>query len=169
MGQAHNLRKLQDSIVMRSYPSEQNGENARSNSTWCIDAQLLWDLLIYERAGRFGADTDKTLFGDSIIVKSDQSEKEDVAEFAMVGCAGISGHKTVPVEVIADAPDESETFPLLDYSATPTPVMQNGLEANTDFVFGSAGDMNHFMDQSNILLQEDFGKAIGGWINFNAM
>lgn len=153
---------------MRHYRSQPDDRSPGANSTWCIDAQLLWDLLIYERAGRFGADTDTALFADLITISSNASEREDIAEFAMVGCAGISGHKTVPLEVIADAPEESEPFPLLDYSATPTSVMQTALEANTDFVFGSAGDMNYFMDQSNILLQEDFGKAIGGWINFNA-
>lgn len=162
------MRKLQQSIVMKPNVSEESSQSFQSDLAWSIDARLLWDILIYEKASRSSADADKSWFGDRIIFKPDCSEKDDVDQFAMVGCAGISGHKTVPAEVIADAPDDSGSPPLPDYSTTPTTVIQSGLDATDDSVFENLGDMSQFMDQSNMFLQEDFGKAIGSWINFNA-
>ncbi|KAI9045550.1 uncharacterized protein KD926_007966 [Aspergillus affinis] len=92
---AQNLRKLQDSITTVPATSSQSSRGDgphESQLSWSINAQLLWDVLIYDKAGRPNASADKSMFDD--VVDLESVRHEDVAEFAMVGSAGISGHKS---------------------------------------------------------------------------
>ncbi|KAF6796934.1 hypothetical protein CSOJ01_13103 [Colletotrichum sojae] len=111
---ANNLVKLQESIVMKPNP-EQPGDSTQSRS-FSIDSQLLWNLLIYDRAVRPDAEWDQSMFGSTL--KSDVSELSSTegraAEFDLVGSAGISRHKAMPNQAAVWPPDEDtarETLP----------------------------------------------------------
>ncbi|KAM0426095.1 hypothetical protein ACHAPT_008726 [Fusarium lateritium] len=165
--QAQNLRKLQDSITMVPSVAGQGTQASEPQMSWSIDAQLLWDILIYEKAVRTNAAADRSLFGDPITIEADQRE-QDISEFAMVGSAGISGHKTVPKEVTAYAPEDNEGYHSINPPNTPTGALVSGFNVGEDRFFDSFGDMNQMMDQDNSFLQaEDFGKAIDNWFNFD--
>ncbi|KAM5356476.1 hypothetical protein ACJ41O_003122 [Fusarium nematophilum] len=160
-----NLRKLQDSITTASSVGTRG--NPHSQVSWSIDAQLLWDILIYEKAGcRRDAAADRSMFSDAITPQDEHREQDDVAEFAMVGSAGISGHKTVPREISAYAPEDSNAYHRLDELTTPTGAVVD------EFSSGAGGgqfegDLN-MVDQDSFFLQaEDFGRAINDWINFD--
>lgn len=165
--QAQNLRKLQDSITMIPSVSGQGTHASEPQMSWSIDAQLLWDILIYEKAVRSNAAADKSLFGEPITLEADQRE-QDISEFAMVGSAGISGHKTVPKEVTAYAPEDNGSNIRINHSSTPAGTMVGGLNVAEDRFFESFGDMNQMMGEDNSFLQaEDWGKAIDNWFNFD--
>lgn len=140
------------------------------HKSFSIDAQLLWDILIYERAGRPDASTDQSIFGKTMKV-GNKPREDDVriaAEFDLVGSAGISGHKAVSKETPAYAPNED---------VPPTPrVLENieemeesgsdiGISVEDRFCEGIGGldRQEHLFLQAN-----DFGKAIDTWLSFDS-
>ncbi|TQN72812.1 hypothetical protein CSHISOI_02629, partial [Colletotrichum shisoi] len=109
---ANNLRKLQDSIVVKPAPNR-DGHTNPQNPPFSIDTRLLEDLLVYDRAGRPDAGRDQSVFGPSPTLRSDTGDARtaipgdaDAAEFDLVGSAGISAHKAVPDSAAVYAPDE---------------------------------------------------------------
>lgn len=108
------------------------------------------------------------MFDDTITMEANHHD-QDVAEFAMVGSAGISGHKTALKEISAYAPNDNDPFEPLKTLAIPTSagVPEEGQNTPKDRLFEDLVDMN-MMDQSNLFLQaEDFGRAMNDWINFD--
>ncbi|GKT89170.1 C6 transcription factor [Colletotrichum tofieldiae] len=116
---ASNLRKLQDSVVIRP-PPDRGDHAANPNRSFSIDAQLLWDLLVYDRAGRPDAGRDQSLFGPTLRSDADDlAPATDAADFDLVGSAGISAHKAVPNQAAVYAPDEDIAPVAVPESATP--------------------------------------------------
>ncbi|KAF6820636.1 hypothetical protein CMUS01_11525 [Colletotrichum musicola] len=111
---------LQESIVMKPSP-DQPGDSAQ-NRSFSIDSQLLWNLLIYDRAVRPDAEWDQSMFGSTL--RSDVSELSSTegraTEFDLVGSAGISRHKAMPNEAAVWPPDE-ETAPASLPESNPLP------------------------------------------------
>jgi hypothetical protein len=149
---------------VRSPGSAGTGSQTAQQS-FSIDAQLLWDMLIYERAGRVGATADQSMFGDSASTDITQAATTR-AEFDLVGSAGISGHKSAPKETPAYAPNDAATSPRI-LGSTPT-ARQRGAEmvgSAENRYFDSVGGLG---DQENWFLQpDDFGRAIESWLNFD--
>lgn len=121
-----------------------------------IDTELLWDLLIYESAGRDGESPRHSIFA-SPLVQLPTVRRDDTAadEYDLVGSAGISGHKTVQKES-PYAPEE--VAGPLDGAPVAPWVAENGF-------------MSGFDEESNyeaLLLQpNDFGWAIDDLMSFH--
>ncbi|KAH7126053.1 hypothetical protein EDB81DRAFT_203261 [Dactylonectria macrodidyma] len=158
---AQNLRKLQDSIVFVPSPRPDSMEIEDNQESWSIDAQLLWDILIYEKAGREDAARDCSMFEDSLTA-GPENQRQHVAEFDLVGSAGIFGHKTAPKEVPVYAPDD-------DANATERP-SAGATRALTETV-NEERNYERFAginEQDGLFLQpNDFGRAIDNWFNFD--
>ncbi|KAE8362442.1 hypothetical protein BDV27DRAFT_18439 [Aspergillus caelatus] len=161
-----NLRKLEDSITTVPPIDTQSNGPHEPHLSWSIDAQLLWDILIYEKAGRRETNTDKSMF-DGIIDVEDQCHESDVAEFSMVGTAGISGHKTAWKEISAYAPEDNTPRHQLNRLNTPIGSTSQGPSATQLGGVDSLTDLN-MINQGDFFLQaEDYGRAIHDWFNFD--
>ncbi|KAI3559142.1 hypothetical protein CABS03_07461 [Colletotrichum abscissum] len=164
---AGNLRRLQDSVVMKSPPDR--GDNTSQNRSFSINTQLLWDLLIYDRACRPDAGWDQSMFGATL--RSDARElstETGAAEFDLVGSAGISGHKAVPNDVGVYAPnDDIAPVSIAEQAPTSSHLVGQGLgdmgPSFEDIFFEGVGP---FGDQSNRFIEaNDYGRAIDDWLN----
>lgn len=156
--QTQNLRKLRDSIT--TLGPQDDG----SQRPWSINAQLLWDILVFEKAGRSNASADRSLFDD--VITSEGEHQQDVAECAMVGSAGISGHKTALRQIAAYAPQDNDPYKPLFNTTTPS-IAAEQPNVPDERGFEGLGNLNT-MDQGDLLLQaEDFGRAVNDWINFD--
>ncbi|KAK2612531.1 hypothetical protein QQS21_001469 [Conoideocrella luteorostrata] len=167
---ADNLAKLRESVGVVWSPTSQDTELLNRHRSFSIDAQLLWDILIYERAGRHDAGTDQSIFGKTLKVstKSREDDLRTAAEFDLVGSAGISGHKAVSKETPAYAPNED---------VPPTPRFLDNIDeidqtapdigvSVEDRFFGGIGGLD---EQEHLFLQaNDFGKAIDNWLSFDS-
>ncbi|KGQ12110.1 hypothetical protein BBAD15_g2161 [Beauveria bassiana D1-5] len=134
---------------------------------------LLWDILIYERAGRPDAGADQSIFGKTLKVGTEIRE-DDVraaAEFDLVGSAGISGHKAVSKETPAYAPNE-DAPPASGVLVGGGGMEEMGGEASAmlvsveDRFFEGIGGLDggeHLFLQAN-----DFGKAIDTWLSHDS-
>ncbi|OAQ60369.1 Zn(II)2Cys6 transcription factor [Pochonia chlamydosporia 170] len=167
---ANNLDKLRESVGEIRSPNSLDDEFLGGRRSFSIDGQLLWDILIYERAGRPDAGADQSIFGKTLKVGS-KSREDDVrtsAEFDLVGSAGISGHKAVSKETPAYAPNEDmpptprvlENIEEMDES---TPVMGVSVEDRFFEGIGGLDGQEHLFLQAN-----DFGKAIDNWLSFDS-
>ncbi|OAA44140.1 hypothetical protein NOR_03868 [Metarhizium rileyi] len=167
----NNLARLRESVEIVPSPSSLGGELLDGRKSFSIDAQLLWDILIYERAGRPDAGADQSIFGKSFKIGAKSSREDDVptaAEFDLVGSAGISGHKAVSKETPAYAPNED---------VPPTPrVLENidemeeaapdvGVSVEGRFFEGIGGQDGQ---EHSFLQANDFGKAIDNWLSFDS-
>lgn len=161
--QADNLKTLQESVVGVPSPSTWTGGNQQA---WSINAQLLWDLLIYEKAGRESASMDQSIFGGSFTPAAG-ANRQDVADFDLVGSAGISGHRSAPKEIPVYAPeDKAKTPAAVEASAG------NGNRVGAE-MGGSVENrlfegLTGFSEQDSLFLQaNDFGRAIDNWLSFD--
>ncbi|KAH8896205.1 hypothetical protein GQ53DRAFT_14079 [Thozetella sp. PMI_491] len=161
-----NLERLQKSVVT-TLPSDSHlpitpqVENAHTSSA---DAALLWDLLVYERAGCNQSTSDTSLFGESLLQNTTATPASipgsaTDASFDLIGTAGIYGHKTAPQATPYYPPNESGT-PLGkdDYA-----------RYRTQTWFGLEGAMNGVEGQDDLFLfASEYGKAIESWLDFEA-
>ncbi|KAH7140171.1 hypothetical protein B0J13DRAFT_446269 [Dactylonectria estremocensis] len=160
---AQNLIRLQGSIALTHAPSPRDSGRRRTQGSFSIDGQLLWDILLYEQAGRHHAAADQSMFGETL--KSDAAHGEpdlSIAAAHLVGSAGISGHKTVPAKYIVPpyAPSEGGTPPRI----TDQPMAdERCLESRAFESVGEPGDQESFLQAS------DFNKAIENWWDFDYM
>ncbi|KAH8426805.1 uncharacterized protein LDX57_004535 [Aspergillus melleus] len=166
---ARNLRKLQESITTVPAPGSQANRRDGPNESWSIDAQLLWDVLVYEKAGRHNASADETMFDK--IIDLEFVRHDYVAELAMVGSAGISGHKSAWKEISAYAPEDSAPHPPPSSSSNPSfpPVhsVADGSNVPDERLFEGLGNLDMISQGDYLFQAEDFGRAINCWFNFN--
>lgn len=145
----------------------QPGDSAQ-NRSFSIDSQLLWDLLIYDRAVRPDAAWDQSMFGSTL--KSDVSELSTDsrdAEFDLVGSAGISRHKAMPNQAAVWPPDEeTATATLPESNPLSEPSLGTLGPSFEDIFFEGVGP---FGDQANRFLDgNDYGRAIDDWLNLGS-
>ena len=141
-------------------PSRATNPGGNSNfvprQSLSIDSELLWDLLIYESAGRDDESPRHSIFASSLVqlptIRRDDAAAE---EYDLVGSAGISGHKTVPKESPVYAPEEVAGH--LD-GAPVAPWAENG------FMSGVDEESNY---EALLLQPNDFGWAIDDWMSFH--
>lgn len=134
-------------------------DNNSHTQQWSIDAKLLWDLLIYERAGKEDGKPDQSIFAPpltSTIVDGAHGVGATI-EFNLVGSAGISGHRSVPQEIPVYAPGERPGN--LGYEA-----LSMDFDASiNDGPFEMPSLMNN--QEMTFLQFNDFGRAIDSWLN----
>ncbi|KAJ6789827.1 hypothetical protein PWT90_04518 [Aphanocladium album] len=177
---ANNLAKLRESVGLLYSPKADGTALPDDRDSFSIDAQLLWDILIYERAGRPDAGADQSIFGKTLKVgtKMREDDVRAAAEFDLVGSAGISGHKAVSKETPAYAPNE-------DGPPTPGVLVGGGGATSSsavDNVSDGAGAMlvsveDRFFEgiggldgEEHLFLQaNDFGKAIDTWLSHDVL
>ncbi|KAK1993254.1 hypothetical protein LX36DRAFT_684401 [Colletotrichum falcatum] len=158
---ADNLKKLRDSVVTE--PTPDPGDGGPPKRSFSIDARLLRDLLIYDRAGRPDAGRDQSVFGATL--RSDARDHhllptttaaEDAADFDLVGSAGISAHKAVPDSAAVYAPE--------DEGAAPAPASLPGVAAPSfeDIFFEGAGPFGDLA--GGFIEANDYGRAIDEWL-----
>jgi hypothetical protein len=113
------------------------GTNSRQK--WSVNSQLLWKILVYAHASNT-SDPASDIFGpelakDSVGCLGDPSAGAITdRDFALIGSAGISGHKTVAPECVTYPPEQTEdpiqtpsqTSPRIDFSGLP-------MDANMEF------------------------------------
>lgn len=147
---------------------EQPGDSTQ-NRSFSIDSQLLWNLLIYDRAVRPDGGWDQSMFGSTL--KSDVSELSSTegraAEFDLIGSAGISRHKAMPNEAAVWPPDEDHApVTLPESNPLSEPVLGTLQPSFEDIFFEGVGP---FGDQGNRFLDgNDYGRAIDDWLNLGS-
>lgn len=172
--QAENLKKLQQSVVV--VPLRQGGDAISPDDdqpAFSIDSRLLWDVLIYERAGQPNAGKDESMLGKTLAKRTTSESRDADAEYDLIGSAGISGHKAVMSQGPVYAPDEEN-------SSVGTATMENPLEfiphqqviPEMGFPIGDVylDGVGGCGDQENMFIQaNDYGRAIGDWFDFDAV
>jgi hypothetical protein len=134
-----------------------------SHQKWSVNLQLLWKILVYAHASNT-SDPTTDIFGpelskDSVGYSGDPSAiLITERDFALIGSAGISGHKTVAPECVTYPPEQTEepieapheTSPIMDLSGLP-------------------GDPNvEFPGSDTLYLQlQDYGRAFEDWLSIN--
>ncbi|KEZ43927.1 Uncharacterized protein SAPIO_CDS4115 [Scedosporium apiospermum] len=169
---ADNLDNLRSSVVVApsTTPTRAGNENSTGlRQAPSINAQLLWDMLIYERAGQRDAAADQSMFHDSLAqipaAIQDNNQDTTTAEFDLVGSAGISGHKTVPKDSPAYPPDDAAT-PLDHASSGPgtAPEATAGVADAERYVDGIGAESNY---EGLYFQADDFSRAIDDWMSIN--
>ncbi|KAI2737274.1 transcriptional regulator family: Fungal Specific TF [Penicillium roqueforti] len=162
--QVRQLQQLRDSVSPGGLMTDNTapaGTNSRQK--WSVNLQLLWKILVYAHASNI-SDPASDIFGpelakDSVGCSGDPSAGAITErDFALIGSAGISGHKTVAPECVTYPPEQTEdpiqtpsqTSPRMDFSGLPG-------DPNMDF---SGGD--------TLFLQlQDYGRAFEDWLSVN--
>ncbi|KAM0541263.1 hypothetical protein ACHAPJ_013308 [Fusarium lateritium] len=164
--ETQKLRRLQGSIT--TVPPR--GDRASDTQpSWSIDAQLLWDLLVYERSVLDEGSADTSMYDDIITPNPGSAEESVEGNFSIVGSAGISGHKGALKQFSAYAPQDRNPYEIL---GTPATIVEGSGRWQDDVTFGRGiyDGLPDFglMDQDNFLLQaEDFGRAMNDWMNLD--
>lgn len=174
---ADKLQRLQESIVgvVDASASRLDGHHpleARNAQTWSIDAALLWDILVYEKAGCSSPSGNlSSVFGDSLLPSSPSPEmaaQEVETEFDLIGSEGIAGHKTVHRETPLHAPGQDAT--MLDSSPPPREVICVGGVASggaspsfLDATGGSHGPQGFFLGA------DAYNRTIDAWLDLDVV
>lgn len=166
-----NLKMLQGSVVcLPPGAAGQERANASSEPSFSINARLLWDILIYDRAGQVNARADSSMLGSTLVSKTPEKVAEVRAvdeEFDLIGSAGLTGHKSMIHQGPAYAPDEENILDLDEDTLDTTP------HAITNMAI-TIGDINleglgGYGNEESMFLAQDYGRAIGDWFDFDAM
>ncbi|CAG9951581.1 unnamed protein product [Clonostachys rosea f. rosea IK726] len=159
MRMTEKLQQLRDSVAIDAIVGTEQPVN--THQSWSINANLLWELLMYEKAGSL--DPEISMFDDTITLEDRQ--QQDIAECATVGSAGLFGHKAARNEHFAYPPQEGNN---VLHSAPTTTGGIDGAGFLTEQPFTGLGELNMVDQQDYFPLQaEDFGKAINDWISFD--
>ncbi|KAJ5129603.1 uncharacterized protein N7515_005642 [Penicillium bovifimosum] len=162
--QAHQLQQLRDSVspgglMTDNIPS--GGSNSRQK--WSVNLQLLWNILVYPRASNT-SDPNSDIFGpklakDSVGFLADTPPGAITdRDFALIGSAGISGHKTVALECVTYPPEQTED-PMQAPSQTSPSMEFAGLPGDPHMEPGGADAL--------FLQLQDYGRAFEDWLSLN--
>ncbi|KAJ5717817.1 transcriptional regulator family: Fungal Specific TF [Penicillium malachiteum] len=158
--QVQQLEQLRDSISPGGLVSE-SSTPGNSRQRWSVNLQLLWRILVYSHASK-----DPNLAGDilgpSLAKESSKNMGTSSAgviaeqDFALIGSAGISGHKTVASECVTYPPEQAEH-------------LETGTESSTMDPSELAGGSNlNFAGEETLMLQlQDYDKAFEDWLSLN--
>jgi hypothetical protein len=156
-------------VVSQRDPS--NTESPSEQPTFSIDARLLQDILIYDRAGQPNASADQSLLGKTLASQTalrDAEERTTEAEYHLIGSAGLSGHTAVANQGLVYAPEDepdSDGSTVAPLHANPHAVLDMGITLGDIYLEGIGG----YGDQDNMFMQaNDYGRAIGGWLDFES-
>ncbi|KAF5655847.1 hypothetical protein FCIRC_13843 [Fusarium circinatum] len=143
-------------------------------STWpvvftMVSLKRLKKPITADSSGRDKDSSDKSMYDDIITSDAEGGEQDVGGDFAIVGSAGISGHKGALREISAYAPQDKDPYETLGNLATPG---RNRSRMQESSIFGGRNFDNPpdfgTVDQDNFLLQsEDFGRAVNDWMNLD--
>ncbi|CEO60779.1 hypothetical protein PMG11_05319 [Penicillium brasilianum] len=163
--QARQLEQLRDSISSGGVMTEtETTPNKRQK--WSVNLQLLWKVLVYSHASKapspggdiFGPELAKDSIAYSGISSTNEISEPD---FALIGSAGISGHKTVVPECVTYPPEQTEHSTQLQHELgqlSPAVPMTNPAEDSS----------LPFVGEETLFLQmQDYGKAFEDWLSLN--
>ncbi|KAJ5550125.1 transcriptional regulator family: Fungal Specific TF [Penicillium sp. DV-2018c] len=162
--QANQLQQLRDSVSPGGLMTDNiasGGSNSRQK--WSVNLQLLWNILIYPRASN-KSDPSSDIFGPELAKDSIGFLGDTPAgaitdrDFALIGSAGISGHKTVAPECVTYPPEQTED-PLQAPSQTSPSVGFAGLPREPQMDFDGADTL--------FLQLQDYGRAFEDWLSLN--
>lgn len=173
--QADNLDKLQNSVV--EIPASTASSSERPMPTRSIDANLLRNILIYERAGQPDAAPDRSVFGDNLApgpVAVNSESEAGAADYGLVGSAGIEGHSSnrarktplYPPEYASPARMTAGAVAALEGANLGT-ISQDAVGAQDWGVadrYGGKVILESDIEEMSFQA-EDFGRAIDGWMN----
>lgn len=158
-----------DASVSRADDHPPEGRRAQ---TWSIDAALLWEILVYEKAGYSSLSENlSSVFGDTLLPSSsspEMSAEEVETEFDLIGSEGIAGHKTVHKETPLHAPGQDAT--LLDSSpplqrAISVPAVAPGETSPSylDAMGGTHGPQGFFLGA------DAYNRTIDAWLDLDVV
>lgn len=142
------------------------GATPNSRQKWSVNLQLLWKILVYSHASKAPTPAGD-IFGPELakdsIAYSGISSTTDIAEpdFALIGSAGISGHKTVVPECVTYPPEQTEHSTQLQ--------QELGQISPAVPITNLADDPSlNFVGEETLFLQmQDYGKAFEDWLSLN--
>lgn len=170
------MQRLQKSIVGVVDASASRGDDhtpeGRNAQTWSIDAALLWEILVYEKAGYSSLSENlSSVFGDTLLPTSSTPEmeaQEVETEFDLIGSEGIAGHKTVHKETPLHAPGQDAT--MLDSSPPPrgTPSVPEVAPGEASPSFAEAMGGIHG-PQGFFLGADAYNRTIDAWLDLDVV
>ncbi|KAL2819810.1 hypothetical protein BJX63DRAFT_445354 [Aspergillus granulosus] len=150
---------------LRENVSAGDPQASHSRQAWTTNAQLLWELLVYDRASR--SPSPSPILGTTL---SDSSERLTARmtpdpNFPLVGSAGITGHKTVAKEIYTHPPETVTTPPAVEAEAPAAAVSSIDLDP-----FGMISDPTLEGITDHMFLEpESYGRAIEDWWETDAL
>lgn len=126
-----------------------------------MNVNLLWEILISSPSRKQSGPLPGDLFGPLLAssIAQNLSRSNDSfpdPEYALIGSAGISGHRTVAKELVSYPPEDGppvygdqNQFPNLDFS---------GLTGSPELGLSGSG--------GGLLQPQDYGRLIENWLNF---
>ncbi|KAJ5287479.1 hypothetical protein N7478_003165 [Penicillium angulare] len=158
--QAKQLEQLRGSISPGDITVETNN-SLNSRGKWSVNLHLLWKILAYSHASR-SSSSSGDIFGPILAKESSSSLRIPLAgmiaeqDFALIGSAGISGHKTVASECVTYPPEQTEH----DEAGSEMPAINP-----TDLTEEPSLD---FASEETLILQlQDYDRAFEDWLSLN--
>lgn len=142
------------------------GATPNSRQKWSVNLQLLWKVLVYSHASKAPGPAGD-IFGPELakdsIAYSGTSSTNDIAEpdFALIGSAGISGHKTVVPECVTYPPEQTEHSTQLQQELGQISPVVSITNLAEDLTFNFVGE------ETLSLQMQDYGKAFEDWLSLN--
>ncbi|POS81287.1 hypothetical protein DHEL01_v200337 [Diaporthe helianthi] len=168
---ADKLQRLQKSVVgVVDASASRVDDHGSEAQTWSIDAALLWEILVYEKAGYSSLSENlSSVFGDTLLPTPSTPELEAgeaETEFDLIGSEGIAGHKTVHKETPLHAPGQDAT--VLDSSitlprATSVPHLASG-ERTPSFIEAMGGTQS---PPGFFLGADAYNRTIDAWLELD--
>ncbi|KAL5341148.1 hypothetical protein BJX70DRAFT_76028 [Aspergillus crustosus] len=144
---------------LRENVSAGDPQASHSRQAWTTNAQLLWELLVYDRASRSPLPSQllsKTLSDSSGRLAARMTPDPN---FPLVGSAGITGHKTVAKEIYTHPPETVTTPPAVQAEAPAAAGPSIDLDP-----FGMISDPTLDGITDHMFLEpESYGRAIEDW------
>ncbi|OJI98760.1 hypothetical protein ASPVEDRAFT_50386 [Aspergillus versicolor CBS 583.65] len=150
---------------LRENVSAGDPQASHSRQAWTTNAQLLWELLVYDRASRYPLPSQ--LLGSTLSDSSGRLTARMTPDpnFPLVGSAGITGHKTVAKEIYTHPPETVTTPPAVQAEAPAAAVPSIDLDP-----FGMIGDPTLEGITDHMFLEpESYGRAIEDWWEGDAL
>ncbi|BCS20391.1 fungal specific transcription factor domain-containing protein [Aspergillus puulaauensis] len=150
---------------LRENVSAGDPQASHSRQAWTTNAQLLWELLVYDRASR--SPLPSQLLGSTLSDSSGRLTARMTPDpnFPLVGSAGITGHKTVAKEIYTHPPETVTTPPAVQAEAPAAVVPSIDLDP-----FGMIGDPTLEGITDHMFLEpESYGRAIEDWWEGDAL
>ncbi|KAI9927103.1 hypothetical protein MW887_003486 [Aspergillus wentii] len=163
--QVRQLQQLRDSISAGARMSDTDTPSASNhNRKWSVNLQLLWKILVYSHASRT-SNPSNDIFGPGLAKDSIEYSRTSSAndmpdpDFALIGSAGISGHKAVAPELVTYPPEQIES---------PMHVLGSGQTPSSD-LYGSVVDPSLGVAGGDTLFLQlqDYGRAFEDWLSLN--
>jgi hypothetical protein len=159
--QVGQLEQLRDSVSPGGLMTDTIAQGApQSRQKWSVNLQLLWKILVYAHASNT-SDPTTDIFGPELVKDSVGYSADPSAgtiterDFALIGSAGISGHKTVASECVTYPPEQTE-----DSIQVPSQTNLNMDLSGLPSVEVPGGD--------TLFLQlQDYGRAFEDWLSIN--